>query len=471
MPFHIFCACLHLPSLLNFSKNQLILAYSILIAGVVLAMTGLLLYKRFGHVNVDPRLLYLLWLKDNYRMRLNLLLAAFAGCVFSWLPGIAADLIVQASSVKQTLVLQSAQVVCLSDSQTRDQGKSVKVRVLSWGDRAGRKFVAPFEATLFTKGKLDLAWGQELSLDNASFFASTNQPERRSDFRIFAEDLKIEAPQPIWDLRHAILQWIKSGLSRLNSETRGLAEAFLFGNQDQVSDRMKNAFFGTGCAHLLALSGMHVALLAGFLNLVFRPIVGRRASALLSLLLCSFFVFLVGAFPSAIRALLMFALLSISRFFSLKINSLTSLALSSLVVCTFYPDLATSLGFQLSSLALWGILFWQADIGRALRRPLGPVLASWLGPSLAAQTFTIPLLVRTGLPWIPQGMVIGLLLGPLSLIFMALALLELLITLSGLPFLALLSGPISFLLDGLCQIMYGLGSPFVAASYVTKISW
>ncbi|HNX99190.1 MAG TPA: DNA internalization-related competence protein ComEC/Rec2 [Oscillospiraceae bacterium] len=167
----------------------------------------------------------------------------------------------------------------------------------------------------------------------------------------------------------------------------------------------------SGLAHVVAVSGLHVAFLIGFLQLI----LGRtRRSSLLCLALVWFFVVMTGAGPSTVRAGFMQSMLLLAPLFGRENDGLTSLSFPLAVILLLNPAAAGSAALQMSFGAMAGILLLSPRIferlapeerRKKLPRPLrygAGVLAS----SLGASAFTVPLLaLRFG--YVP-------LLGPLT---------------------------------------------------------
>ncbi|ADR37691.1 DNA internalization-related competence protein ComEC/Rec2 [Oceanithermus profundus DSM 14977] len=183
---------------------------------------------------------------------------------------------------------------------------------------------------------------------------------------------------------------VRANLLRgLGPEAAGLARALTLGERAALGDDVQ-AFRRAGLAHALALSGLHVGILAGFFVLLAAPLGRGRYLAALALLLG--YLALVGPSPSLVRAALMAGVWLLARAAGLvevPLASLLALALGAQLVLT--PYAAASLSFQLSYLAVLGI---------ALALPLLPQQPRWkaglfggLGLTLAAQAATLPLVL------------------------------------------------------------------------------
>jgi competence protein ComEC len=162
------------------------------------------------------------------------------------------------------------------------------------------------------------------------------------------------------------LQWIYSLRERLSTslaralpEPQGsLSQAILLGLRGNVPDSLYEAFSRTGTAHLLAISGLHmsiiIAILLSFGILVF----GRRRSIYiwLTLVLTWLYALLAGMHPPIIRAAIMGSLFLIAEYLGRQRSAIIALAFAAAVMVGIQPNLLWSVSFQLSFLAMAGLV-------------------------------------------------------------------------------------------------------------------
>jgi len=198
------------------------------------------------------------------------------------------------------------------------------------------------------------------------------------------EITQLEPPGP------SLRKRLEGALTReLSPEVGALAAAIVLGDRQRLGD-LQATFQAAGLAHLLALSGLHVGILAGFLTLLLFPL-GRYRYPVVAVLLLGYWQ-LALASPSLTRATLMavtiFALLFLGRG-RLPLGQALALALT--VQLALNPYAMASLSFQLSYLALAGLgLFLPLILNRPL--PLRPL---WVAPAttLAAISLSVPLIL------------------------------------------------------------------------------
>jgi competence protein ComEC len=202
----------------------------------------------------------------------------------------------------------------------------------------------------------------------------------------------------------------------------GLAAALLLGVKDNLEGPLSRAFREAGCSHVLALSGMHLAILSSLIAFLLRKPLGLRPAALLGALFVILYVLLVGPQPSLVRAAIMYLLGTLALLKALPSSPLSLLGLTFLIQLFVDPASGDSPSFILSYLALGGILSAGEaiqDLGASL---VPKALSQPLSASLGAFIVTAPVSAAFFGELRPVGIFAGLLIVPLTTVFMILAL-------------------------------------------------
>ncbi len=192
------------------------------------------------------------------------------------------------------------------------------------------------------------------------------------------------------DLRERAARRLAQGLP---PRVAALAQAMVLGDRRGLGE-LARRFQRAGLAHLLALSGLHVGVLLGFMLLALYPL-GRLRYPLALLALVGYLA-LAGPSPSLVRAGLMaaagLAALYLGRG---RLAAAPALALAAAVQLWLTPYAIHSLSFQLSYLAVAGLVVFLPPLARALARPPEPLRWDGLGlaTTLAAQAPLVPLLL------------------------------------------------------------------------------
>ncbi len=163
------------------------------------------------------------------------------------------------------------------------------------------------------------------------------------------------------------LQWIYSLRERLSSsltralpEPQGsLAQGILLGIRSNIPDSLNQAFSRTGTAHLLAISGLHIAIVIGMLLSFGILIFGRQRSIYIWLALVAIWLYalLTGMHPPVIRGAIMGSLFLIAEYLGRQRSAITALAFAAAVMVGIQPQILWSVSFQLSFLAMTGLIF------------------------------------------------------------------------------------------------------------------
>jgi competence protein ComEC len=162
------------------------------------------------------------------------------------------------------------------------------------------------------------------------------------------------------------LQWIYSlrehlsvSLARALPEPQGsLAQAILLGLRGNIPDSLHEAFSRTGTAHLLAISGLHMSIIIAILLSLCILVFGRQRSIYiwLTLVLMWLYALLAGMNPPVVRAAIMGSLFLIAVYLGRQGSAVIALAFAAAVMVGIQPGLLWSVSFQLSFLAMAGLI-------------------------------------------------------------------------------------------------------------------
>lgn len=152
--------------------------------------------------------------------------------------------------------------------------------------------------------------------------------------------------------------------SGVSPQTLALCSALVVGERSGLGRGTRQAYNRVGAGHLLALSGMHLGILYGFLYLIFirhTRFSKWRWHALPFILLCLWGYVLVAGMPvSLVRAALMLSVLTAMLFMQYDTDPLHPLALSAIIILLVAPTDLLSISFQLSFSAVFFLLaLWR----------------------------------------------------------------------------------------------------------------
>jgi len=221
-----------------------------------------------------------------------------------------------------------------------------------------------------------------------------------------------------WAARSAVRLAAARALSLAGYPASALLEALLIGAREDVTPELEEGFLRSGSLHILALSGMHAGILAGLVSALLFFVPWKTVRFLVSAALLCLFQLLAGWLPSLLRATSMFLVAGIAALLDRDMEPMNLLALSALPILMINPYDARSMSFQLSYLALSGIFLVSPLVERPLLGRVPGFLSSPVSLSLGALAATTPLLLGLTGAFYPSGIAAGLLLVPLTTVFL-----------------------------------------------------
>ncbi len=182
-------------------------------------------------------------------------------------------------------------------------------------------------------------------------------------------------------------------------QSASVAKALLLGQKDNLDPDLKEAYSGLGVMHVLAVSGLHVGIIYAIFLFISRRfmIKGKPKLVFFSLVILLLWLYacLTGLSPSVVRACTMFSLLILGQLKDRDSGIFNILAFSAILMIAVNPNVIYEVGFQLSYLAVAGIVLLQPLILRLWMPKYRVLEYFWqiVAVSIAAQLATFPLTV------------------------------------------------------------------------------
>ena len=176
-------------------------------------------------------------------------------------------------------------------------------------------------------------------------------------------------------------------------------KAFYLGNRNEIPEDITSDYKNAGVLHILALSGLHVGILLLFFKLLLRPLLwikkGGQIRSISIICLLWIFALITGLSPSIVRAVSMFSLFVIAEMLNRQTNSINTLFISAFIILIIKPMQCFDVGFQLSYLAVLGIIIVKPKLDRISTSKFKFIefFNATLKVSLAAQIGILPLLL------------------------------------------------------------------------------
>ncbi len=231
-----------------------------------------------------------------------------------------------------------------------------------------------------------------------------------------------------------------------------IVKAFLAGERGGIPREVREEFRAAGASHLLALSGLHLSII----YLVFSKVLGvlgnappaARTRSMAIILGAGFFTLMTGAAPSLVRAFLFILLRETASILRRRTDNINIFCVSLMLQLAITPGEISSVGFQLSYLAMLGIfvvfpwldglwdkalaLYEPADCKSAGTASQGTAAGEWLGAamrkiwslsvlSISCQVFTAPAVLLYFGTFPKYFLITNLICGPLSSLIMTIS--------------------------------------------------
>jgi competence protein ComEC len=195
--------------------------------------------------------------------------------------------------------------------------------------------------------------------------------------------------------RQSLVQKLKVNMN--DTTAIAVASTLILGYKADLSNDIVQAYSKTGTIHVLSVSGAHVAILFLLLNYMLSFLNGRKYGklfkAIIIVAIIWYYALLTGFSPAVCRAAVMLSLIIMGKTYSRYINTLNILAISAFFLLLYNPYFITDVGFQLSYLAVAGLVVFQPIVYNLFK-----VNNKWLDKlwalcsiSIAAQVITFPL--------------------------------------------------------------------------------
>ena len=183
----------------------------------------------------------------------------------------------------------------------------------------------------------------------------------------------------------------------LTDNQKAVMGALVLGYTDEIDSEIIQSFSNTGLIHILSVSGMNV----GFVYVVIElflfllPFLNRRKwlRGIIIISMLWMYALVTGFSPSVVRAAMMFSFIVLGKTMLRNVNIYNTLAGSAFIILLFNPYLLFNIGFQLSYMAVLGIVCFQKELCLLVHRKNKILNFIWdiITVTITAQLFTFPL--------------------------------------------------------------------------------
>lgn len=151
----------------------------------------------------------------------------------------------------------------------------------------------------------------------------------------------------------------------LDEDNSSLMKSIIIGDYSYLDDKDISKYRDLGLAHILAVSGLHIGIISGFFIFILANLgVKRKTNYTLTLIIIWFYGYLIGFPPSLLRANIMLSIIFYGQIMAEPYDILKSLYVATFILLLFNPMWIFNLGFQLSVLATFSIVYFSPKINK-----------------------------------------------------------------------------------------------------------
>ncbi|PLX21108.1 MAG: hypothetical protein C0599_08320 [Salinivirgaceae bacterium] len=218
---------------------------------------------------------------------------------------------------------------------------------------------------------------------------------KESDWFIIGQSTDFSLIFTLKKLRRNLLNHYKRvGIS---NDELSVFSALTLGDKSMLEGDLRKGFAAAGLMHVLAVSGLHVGIIYLVVRLICSALLkikyGRFLRFIISIIVLWGYATLTGLSPSVTRAATMFSVFVLGDLFGRRYAVYNSIALAAFVLLFYDPHLIMNVGFQMSFLAVFGIVAFYPIVYKWIFVPNKLIDKLWqlIAVSIAAQLITTPL--------------------------------------------------------------------------------
>ncbi|MNX30022.1 ComEC family competence protein [compost metagenome] len=185
--------------------------------------------------------------------------------------------------------------------------------------------------------------------------------------------------------------------SDFNKTELNVAIALILGQQQDISSDIIQDYQYAGAVHILSVSGLHIGFILIFISFILKPFPNNKRGSFIKLIIIitslTLFGILAGLAPSVVRSVTMFSFVAIGDHLRRSVNIYHTLLVSILLILLVQPSFLFDVGFQLSYIALFFIIWFQPLLASIWtpKHKIPQYIWDILTVSFAAQIGTLPL--------------------------------------------------------------------------------
>lgn len=223
----------------------------------------------------------------------------------------------------------------------------------------------------------------------------------------------------------------------LDEETSSILLGLILGYKNNIADDTQENFRNASMAHILAVSGMHIAYVILGINMLLKNLLGKRKTYILSICILVFYMFITNFAPSVTRAGIMGILMLFSKIIYRKNDIYTSMSISLFCILIYNPFLLLNTGLQLSYGGVIGIILFNKQLiqifknikikNKFYKYKIKPIIQKYIEKieeiisiSISVQLFILPIIIsntNTITPYfLISNFILSIIVGPIVII-------------------------------------------------------
>ena len=217
------------------------------------------------------------------------------------------------------------------------------------------------------------------------------------EYKVYANTLEIISYDITKDFNYYIVEFREIVNSKIDNilpiREGGILKAMITGEKNYIDDYYSDIFQKAGISHILAVSGLHMSVVSGFIYVIFYKIMKlrKRIASIITIPFIILFTFFCGCTPSIVRACIMTVIILFGNIIREESDLLNSVGIAALIILLVSPESLYSIGFQLSFLAITGV---GAGIELSNKFDnINKIFKSVLFVSMGAYIMTVPLCI------------------------------------------------------------------------------
>lgn len=264
--------------------------------------------------------------------------------------------------------------IIISEKQEKQYYNKYKIKV-NYNNQNLRFYIT-------TKKDIELNYGDKITFSGTYTKPEVERNYNGFDYSKYLKQLKIfgtikcekiqvlsqKQENKIFQISNQISNKIISNTKKiLKEETASLLLGLILGYKTDIVEETQENFRNASMSHILAVSGMHVAYVILGINLIFKNLIGKKNTNILSIFILIFYMFITNFSPSITRAGIMGIIVLLSKLIYRKNDIYTSISISLLLILIYNPFLIQNLGLQLSYGGVVGIVLFNKSILKFLK--------------------------------------------------------------------------------------------------------